>query len=138
VRHSGARPQGVLIAEQVADGLELVLGANLDPEVGPVILFGSGGIALELYRDVALAAPLSDARAAAALMARTRAGELLDGFRGRPALDRKAAVEALIGLSRLMLDAAGRIQSIDVNPFLLRPRGGLALDALVVLADPGA
>ena len=137
VRHTGAAPQGVLIAEQVADGLELVLGANLDPEVGPVILFGSGGVALELYRDVALAAPLSDAGAAAALIARTRAGKLLDGFRGRPALDRKAAAEALIGLSRLMLDAAGRIQSIDVNPFLLRPRGGLALDALVVLADPG-
>jgi acetyltransferase len=138
VRHTGAAPEGVLIAEQVSDGLELVLGANLDPEVGPVILFGSGGIALELYRDVALAAPMLDARKAAALMARTRAGRLLDGFRGRPALDRKAAAEALIGLSRLMMDAAGRIQSIDINPFLLRQRGGVALDALVVLAEPGA
>ena len=137
VKHTGAAPQGVLIAEQVADGLELVIGANLDPEVGPVILFGSGGVALELYRDVALAAPVLDECNAADLIARTRAGALLDGFRGRPALDRKAAAEALIGLSRLMIDAGRRIQSIDVNPFLLRRRGGLALDALVVLSDPG-
>jgi acetyltransferase len=134
VKHTGKPPEGVLIAEQVSGGLELVLGANLDPEVGPVILFGSGGVALELYRDVALSAPVLDAARAAELIARTRAGALLDGFRGRPPLDRKAVTEALIALSRLMLDAGRRIQSIDINPFLLRPRGGLALDALVVLA----
>jgi acyl-CoA synthetase (NDP forming) len=138
VKHTGAEPEGVLIAEMVADGIELVIGANRDPEVGPVILFGSGGIALELYRDVAVAAPLADERDALALIARTRAGQLIEGYRGRPALDRKAAVEALVGLSRLMLDAKGRIESIDVNPFLLRRRGGVALDALVVLSGNGA
>jgi acetyltransferase len=137
-RHSGSAPQGVLIAEQVADGIELVLGANLDPEVGPVILFGTGGVELELYRDVALAPPPLDERRALALIEATRAGKRIAGYRGRPALDVKAAVAALIGLSRLMLDAGGRIQSIDVNPFLLRRRGGLALDGLVVLADHGA
>jgi len=138
VRHSGSAPQGVLIAEQVTDGIELVLGANRDPEVGPVILFGTGGIELELYRDVALAPPPLDERRALALIAATRAGLLVHGYRGRPALDVKALVAALVGLSRLMLDAAGRIQSIDINPFLLRRRGGVALDALVVLADHGA
>jgi acyl-CoA synthetase (NDP forming) len=137
VRHSGSAPQGVLIAEQVTDGIELVLGANRDPEVGPVILFGTGGIELELYRDVALAPPPLDERRALALIAATRAGLLVHGYRGRPALDVKALVAALIGLSRLMLDAGGRIQSIDINPFLLRRRGGVALDALVVLADHG-
>ena len=128
----------VLVAEQVTDGVELVLGANRDPEVGPVILFGTGGIALELYRDVALAPPPLDEARALALIEATRAGQIVRGYRGRPALDVKAAVAALIGLSRLMLDAAGRIQSIDINPFLLRRRGGVALDALVVLADDGA
>jgi acetyltransferase len=128
----------VLIAEQVTDGIELVLGANRDPEVGPVILFGTGGVALELYRDVALAPPPLDEQRALALIEATRAGSLVHGFRGRPALDVKALVAALIGLSRLMLDAGGRIQSVDINPFLLRRRGGVALDALVVLADHGA
>jgi acyl-CoA synthetase (NDP forming) len=130
--------EGVLIAEQVSDGIELVLGANLDPEVGAVILFGTGGIALELYRDVALAPPPLDEGRALALIESTRAGKLMQGYRGRPALDIKAAVAALIGLSRLMIDAGGRIQSVDINPFLLRRRGGVALDGLVVLADDGA
>jgi acyl-CoA synthetase (NDP forming) len=137
-RHSGSAPQGVLIAEQVADGIELVLGANLDPEVGPVILFGTGGVELELYRDVALAPPPLDERRALALIEATRAGKRIAGYRGRPALDVKAAVAALIGLSSLMIDAGGRIQSVDINPFLLRRRGGVALDGLVVLADDGA
>jgi acyl-CoA synthetase (NDP forming) len=130
--------EGVLIAEQVSGGIELVLGANLDPEVGPVILFGTGGIALELYRDVALAPPPLDEGRALALIDATRAGQLVRGYRGRPALDLKAAVAALIGLSGLMMDAGTRIQSIDINPFLLRKRGGVALDGLVVLADHGA
>ncbi|HWF94599.1 MAG TPA: acetate--CoA ligase family protein [Xanthobacteraceae bacterium] len=137
-RHSGSAPEGVLIAEQVEDGTELVLGANLDPEVGPVILFGTGGVELELYRDVALAPPPLDEARALALIAATRAGLLIQGYRGRPALDLKAAVQALIGLSGLMIDAGGRIQSVDINPFLLRRRGGVALDGLVVLADHGA
>jgi acetyltransferase len=134
-RHGGG---SVLVAEQITDGIELVLGANRDPEVGPVILFGTGGIALELYRDVALAPPPLDEARALALIEATRAGKLVHGYRGRGPLDVKALVAALIGLSRLMLDAESRIQSIDVNPFLLRRRGGVALDALVVLADDGA
>jgi acetyltransferase len=138
VRHSGSAPQGVLIAEQIAEGIELVLGANLDPEVGPVILFGTGGVELELYRDVALAPPPLDERRALALIEATRAGKRIAGYRGRPALDVKSAVRALIGLSGLMIDAGGRIQSVDINPFLLRRRGGVALDGLVVLADDGA
>jgi acetyltransferase len=138
VEHAGKPPDGVLIAEMVCDGIELVLGANRDPEVGPVILFGTGGVSLELYRDVALSPPLADERQAVALIERTRAGALVNGYRGRPALDRKALVAALLGLSQLMRDARGRIESIDINPFLLQRRGGLALDALVVLAGNGA
>jgi acetyltransferase len=128
------RLDGVLIAEQMTDGIELVLGAHRDPDVGPVILFGAGGVELELTRDVALAAPPLDARAAAALIARTRAASRIAGYRGAPALDRAALVRALVALSQLVIDAGDRIESIDVNPFLLRRRGGFALDALVVLS----
>jgi len=124
---------GVLIAEQISDGLELVLGAHRDPEMGPVILFGAGGVELELNPDVALAAPPLDKHAAKALIARTRVSRLIEGYRGKPALDSKALIAALIGLSQVVADAGPRIASIDINPFLLRRRGGFALDALVVL-----
>jgi acetate---CoA ligase (ADP-forming) len=132
-----AKPKldGVLIAEQATGGLELVLGTTRDPEMGPVILFGSGGVNLELLKDVALAAPPLDTSRALALIERTRAGVLVKGYRGRPALDCDALVAALVGLSNLVLDAGERIASIDVNPFLLRQKGGVALDALVVLND---
>jgi acetyltransferase len=123
---------GVLIAEQVSDGLELVLGVHRDPEMGPVILFGTGGVELELNRDIALAAPPLDIRAAEDLIARTRVAQLIDGYRGKPAYDKGALVKALVGLSELVMDAGSCIGSIDINPFLLKRRGGVALDALVV------
>jgi acetyltransferase len=138
VKRAGVALEGVLIAQQISDGIELVLGLNRDPEMGPVILFGAGGVELELHRDVALAAPPLDEQAALALIARTRVAKLIGGYRGKPALDRKALVKALIGLSQLAMDAGARLQSVDVNPFLLRQRGGLALDALVVLSDSNA
>ncbi len=59
--------------------------------------------------------------------------KIIDGYRGSKKLDRKALVKALLGLSQLAMDAGVRLQSVDVNPFLLKQRGGLALDALVVL-----
>jgi acetyltransferase len=129
------KPQldGVLIAEMVSGGLELVLGASRDAEMGPVILFGTGGVDIELVKDVALAAPPLDEARARALIERTRASKLIDGYRGRPVLDRDALVAALVGFSNLVVDAGDAIDSIDVNPFLLRPKGGVALDALVVL-----
>jgi acetyltransferase len=100
--------------------------------MGPLVLFGSGGVNIELFKDVALAAaPLDEARARE-LISRTRAGALVNGYRGSAPLDMEALVGALIGLSNLMMDAEGRIASIDVNPFLLRQNGGLALDGLVV------
>ncbi len=129
----GVAVDGVLVAEQVAGELELVVGASRDPEMGPMVMFGSGGVALELYRDIAFAAPTLDEAGAEALIARTRAAWLIDGYRGAPALDRCAVVKALMAVSRLACDLGDRLESIDVNPFMLRRRGGVALDALVVL-----
>ena len=136
-RAKGVAIDGVLVAEQVAGFLELVIGASRDPEMGTTVMFGSGGVALELYRDVAFAAPTLDEASAEALIARTRAARLIDGYRGAPALDRKALVKALMAVSRLAGDLGDRLESIDVNPFVLRRRGGTALDALVVLGGAG-
>ena len=101
-----------------------------------VLLFGAGGVELELHRDVAFAAPPLDEESAAALIARTRVAQLIDGYRGNPPFDRKALTKALLALSRLTVDAGDRLQSVDINPFLLKRRGGVALDALVVLSAP--
>jgi acetate---CoA ligase (ADP-forming) len=127
--------EGVLIAEMMENGLELVLGINRDAEMGPVILVGSGGLDLELTRDSAVAAPPLDEKQARALIARTRIGVLVKGYRGRPPLDETALSQALIALSALAIDAGDRLQAIDVNPFLLFERGGVALDALVATRD---
>lgn len=125
--------EGVLIAEMVSGGIECVLGATRDPEVGPVIVFGTGGVDLELSPDVVLSAPVFTQEAALAVADRTKAGQLSKGYRGRPALDRDALARAIVGLSRLVRDAGERIESIDINPFLLRETGGVALDGLIVL-----
>lgn len=127
--------EGVLIAQQVKADLELVLGASFDAEMGPVVLFGTGGIDVELMKDVALAGAPIDDREAAKLISRTKAGVKIKGYRGKPALNESSVVKALVGLSNLIADARGRIVSIDVNPFLLTTKNGVAVDALVVLQN---
>jgi len=130
--------EGILIAQQVKADLELVVGASLDAEMGPVVLFGTGGVDIELMKDVALAgAPLDEAEAKQ-LIAKTKAGVKMKGYRGKPALHEASAVKALVGLSNLMADAGGRIASIDVNPFLINSKLGVAVDGLVVLNNAAA
>ena len=130
--------EGILIAQQVKAELELVVGAALDAEMGPVVLFGTGGVDIELMKDVALAGAPLDAAEARQLIHRTKAGVKLRGYRGKPALHEASAVKALVGLSNLMADAGTRIASIDVNPFLINTRTGVAVDALIVLNNAAA
>jgi acyl-CoA synthetase (NDP forming) len=130
--------EGVLIAQQVKADLELVVGASLDAEMGPVVLFGTGGVDIELLKDVALAgAPLDEAEARQ-LIDRTKAGIKMKGYRGKPVLHEPSAVKALVGLSNLIADAGSRIASIDVNPFLINAKTGVAVDALIVLNNAAA
>lgn len=140
VRKIKSKPklEGILIAQQVKADLELVVGASLDAEMGPVVLFGTGGVDIELMKDVALAgAPLDEAEAKQ-LIAKTKAGVKMKGYRGKPALHESSAVKALVGLSNLMADADGRIASIDVNPFLINSKLGVAVDGLIVLNNAAA
>ncbi|WP_426411775.1 acetate--CoA ligase family protein [Bradyrhizobium ganzhouense] len=127
--------EGILIAQQVKADLELVIGASLDAEMGPVVLFGTGGVDIELMKDVALAGAPIDVAEAAKLISRTKAGVKIKGYRGKPALNEGSVIKALIGLSNLIADAGGRIASIDINPFLLTAKSGVAVDALVVLRN---
>jgi acyl-CoA synthetase (NDP forming) len=124
---------GMLVCKQVRGGLELGLGLHRDPEMGLVVMAGAGGVLLELTKDVAFCAPPVSRDKAHDLIARTRAGKLLAGYRGSAALDADAVADALISLGRLAIDLEDVIESVDINPFLALPQGGMALDALVVL-----
>jgi acetyltransferase len=130
--------EGILIAQQVKADLELVIGASLDAEMGPVVLFGTGGVDIELMKDVALAGAPLDVAEAKELINRTKAGVKLKGYRGKPALHEASAVMAIVGLSNLMADAGTRIASIDVNPFLINTKTGVAVDGLIVLNNAAA
>lgn len=131
-RTEAGRPDAMLVCQQVSGGLELVLGLNRDPEMGLVVMAGSGGVLLELTKDVAFAAPPITRDKARAMIERTRVARLLRGYRSTETRDVDAVVDALVALGRIAGDLADVVQSIDINPFVVLPRGGFALDALVV------
>jgi acetyltransferase len=135
-RSLNAPLEGILVAQQVSDGLETVLGIHRDPEVGPVIMFGLGGVMVELFKDVAFGPPQLDRAAASEMIDATRARQLVSGFRGSAACDRTALCDALVNLGRLARDLGDVIEAVDVNPLLVRGEGAFALDALVVLRPP--
>lgn len=135
----GTTLAGMLVCRQVPRGLELVLGVQNDPEMGCVVMVGSGGVLLELVKDVAFAPPSLDRAIAESMIAETRAGRLLDGYRGGPVYDKGALIDALVAMGRIARDLGDAVRSIDVNPFVVLPKGqgGFALDALVIAGGEG-
>jgi acyl-CoA synthetase (NDP forming) len=130
-----AKIDGVLIAPMVEGGVETIIGVHMDDVFGPMVVFGLGGIAVELFKDVAFAsAPLSRSRAMS-LVRGVRSVQLLDGLRGQPACDIAALVDALVRLSEFAVAHASSLQAVDINPFLVRQEDAVCLDALIVLKD---
>ena len=115
------------------EGHELILGAATDPVFGPVILFGQGGIAVQVADDHAVALPPLNAVLARDMIARTRISRLLAGYRNRPPSDMDAIVAALVQVSRLVCDIP-EIVELDINPLLADARGAIVLDARMRLA----
>ena len=131
----GHELRGVLVQPMLA-GVEVIVGARVDPAVGPVVVVGSGGVLVELMQDsVAALAPVSPAEAKA-MLARLRAYRLLTGYRGGAAVDLEALADAVARVSELAADLAGDIAELDVNPLRCGPRGVVAVDALVTQASP--
>ena len=127
------RIAGVLVAEMAPPGLEVVIGATVDPQFGPLVTVGMGGVLVELLADVQVGlCPVSPAEARD-MIDRLKARRLFDGFRGAPPADVDAQIDMVVRLSELMADHADRIAEIDVNPVLLGSRGGIAVDALLVV-----
>ncbi|NKB19688.1 MAG: hypothetical protein GKS01_04000 [Alphaproteobacteria bacterium] len=127
---------GWLVAQSIANGLELVLGIQRDPEMGPVVMFGLGGVCLELIKDVSFCSPGFGQARADRMINETRAGRLIDGYRGDGPFDREAIVDALVAVGEMAVSNPDTIESLDINPFVaLSPgEGAYALDALAVLS----
>jgi len=125
---------GVLIEAMGARGLELIIGAKNDPQWGPVILAGFGGVTAEILQDVCLLGPDMTHEAIVAELGKLKQAALLHGYRGAPALDVAAAAD-LIGRIGQLLRGEPRIQELDLNPVVVYPKGQgvVALDALMLL-----
>jgi acetyltransferase len=131
-----ARLEGVLIEASAPKGQEVIVGMRRDPNFGPLMMFGLGGIYVELFGDVAFrVAPLSEADARE-MIEKTRAGRLLTGFRGQIHADLDAVVDAILRLSQLAVDFP-QIEEMEINPLLVLPRGqgALALDGRIILSE---
>jgi acyl-CoA synthetase (NDP forming) len=127
-----ARIDGVLVQE-MATGTEVIVGAVNDACFGPTVTFGLGGIFTELIKDVTHRFAPFDAEGAREMINEVKGAALLNGYRGRPALDVAALAGTLARLSLLAADHADRIAEIDVNPLFVRENGVVAADALIVL-----
>ena len=137
--HESFRPEdfgGAAVQPMVdLDGYELIVGSSLDPQFGPVLLFGSGGSLVEVYRDRALALPPLTTTLARRMMEGTRIFEALGGVRGRAPVDVGALEKLLVRFSQLVVEQPW-IKELDINPLLASPERLIALDARVVLHGP--
>lgn len=131
-----ARIDGVLVERMAQPGVELILGARNDPEWGPVLLVGLGGLFAEALHDVRLISPAASVDAIVAEFSRLKGSSLLHGFRGAERVDVRAAAEVLQKLGQLVAYFP-QIREIDINPLIVYPegRGALALDALIVTGN---
>ncbi|RMG82720.1 MAG: GNAT family N-acetyltransferase, partial [Chloroflexi bacterium] len=117
------------------DGYEIIVGSSLDPQFGPVLLFGTGGALVEVFQDSALALPPLTTTLARRMMEQTKIYKALQGVRGRPPVDLEALELLLVRFSQLVVEQPW-IKELDINPLFASSERILALDARVVLHEP--
>lgn len=132
--HLGTRIDGCIIAAMAGKGIETILGVHRDPVFGPVVMFGLGGIYVEILKDVSFRVAPFDVTEAKRMISEIRSSAILDGVRGRPPADKESLAQALSDLSIFAAQHSNQLVSLDVNPFLVRAEGrsAVALDAVVV------
>ena len=127
--------QGVTVQPMVSrDGYELIVGSSIDAQFGPVLLFGSGGVMVEVYKDRALALPPLNTTLARRMMEQTKVFTALQGIRGRKPVSLEELDQLLVRFSRLVVEQPW-IKEIDINPLMASPERLLALDARVIVYD---
>ncbi len=126
--------EGVIVAPMISGGVEAILGVQIDPVFGPAVMFGLGGVFVEVFKDVSFRLAPFDKAEALRMIEETKGAKLLKGVRGKPAADIDALAEALVKLSAFAAANADRLASVDLNPFVVleKGKGAVALDALVV------
>jgi acyl-CoA synthetase (NDP forming) len=124
---------GVLVQKMVPDGKEVILGAKRDPSFGPVVLFGLGGIYVEVFKETSLRVAPINRHEAEEMISELKTASILKGIRGERPLDIKALVENLLRLSQLMMDLP-EIEGIDINPVKVLEKGAVAVDARILLS----
>ncbi|EHQ88223.1 acetate--CoA ligase family protein [Desulfosporosinus youngiae] len=129
-----AKVNGILIQEQVPSGVEAIIGLQRDPVLGTQIMFGLGGIFVEVLKDVVLKPTPLSREDAIEVLNEIKGAALLNGVRGRQAVDKKALVEILLGVSQLAVEAGEDLLSLDINPVTVLPQGQGAkiLDGVLV------
>ncbi|RMF17227.1 MAG: CoA-binding protein [Gammaproteobacteria bacterium] len=125
---------GVLITPMVEPGLEVILGVTRDPQFGPVLMFGLGGIHVEVLKDVVFRALPLTADDAADMLGALRASALLDGVRGQPAVDKQALIDLMLRVSRMCLNHEEIIE-LDLNPVRVYREGIAVVDARIVINE---
>jgi acetate---CoA ligase (ADP-forming) subunit beta len=132
VAKSDARIVGVLVEEMAKQATEVIIGAVKDPQFGPTLMFGLGGIFVELLKDVTFrVAPISEAEAAEMIVG-VRAFPLLNGYRNSPPVDVKSIVNLLVNVSKLVMEHP-EIKELDLNPVMAYPDGAKTVDARIIL-----
>jgi hypothetical protein len=126
----------VLVATMADAGVEMFLGIKRDPQFGPVVLLGFGGVLAETINDVQFALPPFDARYARRCVDRTRLRPLLDGVRGSPPVALDSFCETAARFSALVYELRDVVSEIDVNPIIVNRDAAIAVDALVVGHNP--
>ena len=122
----------VLVQAMAPAGVELILGARVDPQFGPMVVLGAGGLLVELLGDSAAALAPFDESVAARLLDGLKVSRLLDGPRGRPKLARPALIETIARFSQLLASLGPALAEVDVNPLIVHETGVVAVDALIV------
>jgi acyl-CoA synthetase (NDP forming) len=125
---------GFLVQRKLSSVCEMFVGARVDPDFGPLVAVGAGGIQVELYKDIAVSVAPLDVDGALQAIARTRVAKLLAGFRGAPAADIDAAARTVSAVSRFIADHADQISEVEINPLAVmeRNKGCVALDCVVL------
>jgi len=135
-----ARVDGYLVERMCAPGVELVIGSMRDPQFGPMVMVGLGGIFVEVLHDVAFRICPIDRATALDMLAQLRGAALLDGARGRPAVDREAVADLLLkigGRDGVLMSLGDEIAELDLNPVIASPSGVQVADVRVILAQRG-
>ena len=127
-----ANIDGIIVAEMITGGIETVLGVTKDPVFGPTVMFGLGGVFVEVLKDVTFRVAPFGPEEAHRMIDEIRGRAVLDGARGAPPADIDALANAISRLSIFAADNSDTIQTIDINPFLALPKGAVAVDALII------